>query len=215
MKRNMLNFLIDAVSAGVMLGMIATGLVIRFVLPPGSGSRRLLWGLGRHDWGDVHFWLAVAVGVAVVVHIALHWQWVCVTTLRFVPGREGRATPGALRRNTGGIALLLLLAGLFGGFVWVASRSVTDVPADASIGPATGGTIHEGDGGIQGSMTLGELADALGIDVQAVRSRLDLPEAVSDDARLGRLAKEYGFTMQRARQRLAEQSLPGEERGKH
>ena len=82
MKRNTLNFVIDAASALVMAGMIATGLVIRFVLPPGSGSRKEVWGLGRHDWGDVHFWLAAAVGAVIVLHVALHWQWVCVTTLR-------------------------------------------------------------------------------------------------------------------------------------
>ena len=40
MKRNTLNFVIDAASALTMAGMIATGLVIRFVLPPGSGSGR-------------------------------------------------------------------------------------------------------------------------------------------------------------------------------
>ena len=37
MKRNTLNFLIDLVSAIVLLGITATGLIVRFVLPPGSG----------------------------------------------------------------------------------------------------------------------------------------------------------------------------------
>ena len=62
MKRNTLNFVIDATSALVMVGMIATGLLLRFVLPPGSGSRRMLWIWGRHDWGDLRFRLAVGVG---------------------------------------------------------------------------------------------------------------------------------------------------------
>ena len=63
MRRNTINFLVDAASALVVIGLVATGLLTRFVLPPGSGSWRLLWGMGRHDWGDVHFWLAVVGGV--------------------------------------------------------------------------------------------------------------------------------------------------------
>ena len=38
MRRNKLNFLIDALALLAMLGMIATGLVIRYVLPAGSGG---------------------------------------------------------------------------------------------------------------------------------------------------------------------------------
>ena len=69
MRRNTLNFIVDLVSLLVMLGMIATGVVMRFLLPPGTGGRhgdgpvKSLCGLGRHDWGDVHFWLGVAIGV--------------------------------------------------------------------------------------------------------------------------------------------------------
>jgi len=35
-----------------------------------------LWGLGRHDWGEIHLWLATVMIVLVVVHIWLHWGWV-------------------------------------------------------------------------------------------------------------------------------------------
>ncbi|MBW7904627.1 MAG: DUF4405 domain-containing protein [Phycisphaerae bacterium] len=60
MARNTLNSIIDAATFAVMLTMIATRLLIRFVLPPGSGERRSLWDYTGNDWGDVHFWLAVA-----------------------------------------------------------------------------------------------------------------------------------------------------------
>ncbi|HUO10433.1 MAG TPA: DUF4405 domain-containing protein, partial [Phycisphaerae bacterium] len=62
MKRNTLNFVMDVVLAVLAAGMIGTGLVMRYILPPGSGQWRLLWGLGRHDWGDLHFWLAAGIG---------------------------------------------------------------------------------------------------------------------------------------------------------
>lgn len=128
MARSTLNFVIDLVTFFVMLGMIATGLLIRFVLPPGSGERRSLWDYTRHDWGDVHFWLAVTLGGLVLVHLALHWGWVCSLVSRWFASAEARARPkSALRRNLVGAALVLSVAGAVGGFLWVAERSVVEV----------------------------------------------------------------------------------------
>lgn len=128
MTRSALNFVIDAVTFMAMLAMIATGLLIRFVLPPGSGERRALWDFTRHDWGDVHFWLAVGLGGLVVVHLALHWGWVCSFLTRWYAGADAHGRPkSALRRNLVGAALLLAVTGLIGGFLWVAQRSIVDI----------------------------------------------------------------------------------------
>jgi hypothetical protein len=217
MKRNALNFVIDLSTALMMAGMIATGLLVRFVLPPGSGSTRFVWGLGRHDWGDVHFWLAVAAGAVVLVHVAMHWQWVCVTARRLLPARGGRLAPppppAPLARNAAGAALVVLLAALFGGFVWTAKRAVEVREQDgrAAAGVDGAGVGHRGDeageeggpGFIRGSMTLSEVARARGLSVDAVRARLGLPAGTPDDERLGRLSKKYRFTMEEARRRVA------------
>lgn len=44
----------------------------------GQGGEHIkqLWELGRHDWGAVHFWLAVGFIVLMVVHLVLHWTWI-------------------------------------------------------------------------------------------------------------------------------------------
>jgi hypothetical protein len=57
--------------------MLATGFILRYRLPPGSrGGRGLsIWDWGRHDWGDLHTWLAYTVCVMVVIHLVLHWRW--------------------------------------------------------------------------------------------------------------------------------------------
>lgn len=54
-----------------------TGLLLAWRLPPGSrGGRGLsVLGWGRHDWGDLHTWLAFAFLILIVVHLALHWRW--------------------------------------------------------------------------------------------------------------------------------------------
>jgi len=54
-----------------------TGLVLAFRLPPRSrgGDRLELLGLDRHQWGDIHFALALIVIGLTVVHLALHRKW--------------------------------------------------------------------------------------------------------------------------------------------
>ncbi|MHC4739461.1 MAG: DUF4405 domain-containing protein [Planctomycetota bacterium] len=32
--------------------------------------------MGRHDWGNIHFYLAVLFVTLMTVHIILHWAWI-------------------------------------------------------------------------------------------------------------------------------------------
>jgi hypothetical protein len=76
MKRLFDHLTIDLVAAGLMVGMVATGYLLRFPLPPGTNKSLTLWGLTRHQWGDVHFWISLALLGVILVHVVLHWQWV-------------------------------------------------------------------------------------------------------------------------------------------
>ena len=214
MTRNVLNFVIDIATTLIAAAMVATGLLIRFVLPPGSGSRRLLWGYGRHEWGDIHFWLAVAIAGIVILHVALHWQWVCTMFARIVPGRT-KQSGSSVRRNSIGAAVMVCVAALFIGLVYLAKNSVSDNRSAVADGnerefatqSATGighAERERGNGGtfIQGSMTLDDVAQKYGISVEVLRSRLNLHADEPADERLGRLSKKYGFSMQDARDKL-------------
>lgn len=54
-----------------------TGLLLHFQLPPSSrGGRGLtFYGLDRHEWGDIHLWIAYSVIALSILHVALNWQW--------------------------------------------------------------------------------------------------------------------------------------------
>ncbi len=100
MKRATLNFIVDSLAFLDLLLLTATGGVMKWVLPPGSGggygrgyrggrgpageSMRQWLGLGRHDWGDVHFIMALVFVFLILVHIVLHWTWIktCVRSSR-------------------------------------------------------------------------------------------------------------------------------------
>ena len=82
---------------------LATGLVLEFRLPPGSrgGQGLSLLGWGRHDWGDLHSWLAYAALALVAGHLAIHarWLWIVASqrhSWRLVAGLAlGIALPAA------------------------------------------------------------------------------------------------------------------------
>lgn len=54
-----------------------TGLALTYKLPPGSrGGRGLtMWGMNRHEWGDLHFYVGVLMIALVLTHVILHWGW--------------------------------------------------------------------------------------------------------------------------------------------
>lgn len=89
MKKLTINFIVDCVGMVAFLGLVCTGFITRYILPPGSGGRgklahegeggehiKTLLSLGRHDWGDIHFYLAVTFVIFSLLHIYLHWTWI-------------------------------------------------------------------------------------------------------------------------------------------
>lgn len=226
MHRSTLNYIVDALTLLLILAMTATGLILRFVLPPGSGGRgggnaRVLWESSRHEWGDIHFWLAAGLGVIILVHIALHWAWVCGITRRLLGLSLVGNAHGATRRNLAGAALIGFVAVLLTGFTWWANGNVTFRESGKSERHGRATLLPIADPGeslspdhtsqIRGSMTLQQLADQSGLSVVLLRERLGLPSDVSPDARLGHLRREYGFSMSYVRRIVdsAMARLPG------
>jgi hypothetical protein len=97
MKKVYLNFIIDFSMFLSISGLALTGIIQKWVLPPARGMRRgmgpeILMGWTRHDWGDLHFWAAVAMVTLLSVHIILHWNWiVCRFRELFGAGRKKEA----------------------------------------------------------------------------------------------------------------------------
>jgi hypothetical protein len=88
-KRATINFIVDLISFLDLVGLTCTGLIMKYVLPPGTGGCgrllhggpgrahiRTLWSMSRHEWGSIHYALAVIFLALMVVHIILHWSWI-------------------------------------------------------------------------------------------------------------------------------------------
>ena len=176
-----------------------------------------MWSLTRHEWGDLHFWLSVAVVAILVLHVALHWAWV-VSLVRRMFQPETRVVSTPTTRWIAGLATLaiLTLAGL--GF-WrfslsqiIATRGGSSLRHGAAGHDFNDAATPPGQRGVasslRGSMTLTEVAQATGLPMVTVRQRLGLSSQVPDDTRLGWLIRDTGLTMQQVRQRLASDSPP-------
>ena len=123
MKRILDNLQVDVMAAVLMVAMIATGYILRFPLPPGSNKSLSLWGLTRHSWGTVHFWISLGLLVLVVVHVCLHWQWVVVSVKRRLWGTTSPSKSNFISGLLTASVIMAVLA-LFG---WAAQTSVKTI----------------------------------------------------------------------------------------
>jgi len=227
MRTTTLNFIVDLAAWVAMILLAATGLVVRYVLPAGSGGRgggseSLLWGLGRHDWGALHFWLSIALGVLIVFHIVLHWSWVCATTRRYLPSfAQWPSSTSKSVQNLYGVGLLCTATLLTFAFVWFCQASVVARPGHGGgrgfgrhsmtarpwQNAGTTEVIHTrsvqpGDYHIRGSMTLDEVTSIAGMSVDQLKHILGIAEDVPASERIGRQAHARGLSMVDVRQML-------------
>ncbi|MEZ6060815.1 MAG: DUF4405 domain-containing protein [Planctomycetaceae bacterium] len=117
MSRTLLNFWLDTTLLVVLaaLGIVAT--IVQFVFPPGVAARGWrLWNMNYGQWCSVQFALLSLLGIGVLLHVMLHWTWVCSVVVRRVLGRTEMPDDGI--RTIYGVGLLIVL--LVSGAVIVA-----------------------------------------------------------------------------------------------
>jgi hypothetical protein len=98
MDRSKLNFVIDALMFLCMMAMAGLGFLMRYILPSGrdawakyGSNRQFSWlGWDRHDWGDIHLYLAFTLLSLLIVHLILHWQQILGLFQRLVPNPRQR-----------------------------------------------------------------------------------------------------------------------------
>jgi len=104
MRKPAINFSIDIFALLAIIFLISTGFLIYLVLPAGSGGASV-WGMNRHEWGDIHFWIAMAFIALIAIHFILHLDWV----KNMVMGKAKGQTISRFRISAAIIALLFIL----------------------------------------------------------------------------------------------------------
>ena len=117
MQRTLINFWLDVTLLFLFLAVLWSSFVIRFVFPPPTSAQGWrLWGWSYGQWADLQFWLISLLATAVLIHVMLHWTWVCgVITSRLLRKRVGkRASWSDGTRTLYGVGLLVVLLNLLG-----------------------------------------------------------------------------------------------------
>jgi hypothetical protein len=82
-----------------------------------------LWGYDFDQWAGLQFSLVGALFVGILVHVMLHWSWVCgVLASRLSSDRKGRVDEGL--QTIYGVALLIAVLATIGVGVGAAVLSV-------------------------------------------------------------------------------------------
>jgi Domain of unknown function (DUF4405) len=239
MTRTHLNFVADSLAFVAFLLLASTGVLLRYLLPPGSGglhgrgtgpgeaqqSVLTLWIWTRHDWGAIHFWIACVLLAVLAVHLFLHRKWVvCV-----VRGKSTDRSGWRLGLGAVGLGALVLLAAA----PWLspsvsqtraqlgadttnsalkASNLDDPTPFDMESAPADESERSERRSDqLRGSMSLQEVALLAGVSVDSLIEQLGLPANVSRDARVGPLLREQGKHLSDLRQVIDQVGGPNSE----
>lgn len=98
MNKGKWNFIIDAIMFVLMAAIAGLGLLIKYVLLPGTerwikygrSVDLTFWGLDRHDWGRIHLILALVLVALLALHIILHWKLTVSLFKNLISGKKSR-----------------------------------------------------------------------------------------------------------------------------
>lgn len=107
------NFWLDALLLALLTGYGWVLAVLRFVFPaPSSAAGWRLWGWNFDQWWDFQFDLVCAFAVGVLVHLMLHWNWVCSVVANQMLGTRRR--PDDTAQTIYGVGTLIVVLHVIG-----------------------------------------------------------------------------------------------------
>jgi hypothetical protein len=124
MSRTLINFLLDALLLLAFAVLIWSSVIVRFVFPPGADTKGwYLWGLNFDQWATVQFAMVTALALGILIHVMLHWSWVCgVIASRVVRDKKTKLDDGT--QTLYGVCLLILILNVLGLAIAAAALSI-------------------------------------------------------------------------------------------
>ena len=114
-SRTMVNFWLDCSLLILFLLLTWFSLILRYVFPPGTQAEGwFLWGRDYQFWCDLQFASLAALALAVLVHVMLHWSWICGVVATRIRRTGGAAARDDGNRTLWGVGLLIAIIHLIG-----------------------------------------------------------------------------------------------------
>jgi len=107
----LINFWLDAslLVTVVFVGWVTIALQVIFPAPT-LATGWTLWGLTYNQWHQLQFGGICFTGFAILVHVMLHWNWVCSIIVTQVLRQKGRVDDGW--QTIYGVATLVVILGV-------------------------------------------------------------------------------------------------------
>jgi hypothetical protein len=126
MSRTIINLVVDTVLLLVTMSLLFTSVVLRFVFPaPAVAAGWTLWGRGYDAWANLQFVLMAIISLAILLHLMLHWSWVCGVVLSKVirdRARYEKVNDGS--QTLWGVAMLIVVINVLGALVGLAYLTI-------------------------------------------------------------------------------------------
>lgn len=124
MSRTIINFLLDSLLLLAFSVLVWTAVIVRFVFPPGPDARGwLLWGLNFDQWASAQFAMVAVLTLGVLIHVMLHWSWVCgVIASRVAKAKKSKTDDGT--QTLYGVGLLIMILNVLGLAIAAAALSI-------------------------------------------------------------------------------------------
>jgi len=105
---SVVNFWLDATLLVLFSVQGLVSAILQFVFPdPTAAAGWTLWGLSFDQWHDVQFGSLCLLAFGVLIHVMMHWNWVCsVIATQIVRTRQ---RPDGAMQTIYGVATLIVL----------------------------------------------------------------------------------------------------------
>ena len=127
-NKTIINFWVDVSLLIIFLLLCWIVIVLRYVFPVAAQAEGWkLWGYDYLAWSDLHFATLCAMLGTVLLHVMLHWTWVCGVIENWQRKRKGET--GGNKADTGnrtlwGVGLLIVILNVLGLAIAVAALSI-------------------------------------------------------------------------------------------
>lgn len=117
MTRTLVNFLLDTFLLLVLLLLVWASFVLQVVFPPATVSAGwTLWGWNYDQWNGFQFGLLCVFMGGILLHLILHWTWVCaVIAKQFLGKKPITKDDGSLTLY--GVGMLVVVVNVLGAML--------------------------------------------------------------------------------------------------
>ena len=121
------NFWLDFFLLIVFMVLCWSAVIVRFVFPPALRTEGwTLWGLDYQTWSDVQFATLCVLSAGILLHVMLHWTWVCSVAANLMRKKDA---PKAAQLDGGtrtlwGVGLLIVIFNILGVGIAVAALTI-------------------------------------------------------------------------------------------